>query len=40
MAGRTESELQEITLLGNQGTKYMFEYSPEILETFDNKHES
>lgn len=40
MAGRTESELQDITLLGNQGTKYKFEYSPEILESFDNKHQN
>lgn len=38
MAGRKSDELQDITLLGNQGTKYKFEYDPSILETFDNKH--
>ncbi|GIP44087.1 NADPH-dependent 7-cyano-7-deazaguanine reductase [Paenibacillus sp. J45TS6] len=38
MAGRQSDELQDITLLGNQGTKYKFEYDPSILETFDNKH--
>ncbi|RFU62868.1 preQ(1) synthase [Peribacillus glennii] len=38
MPGRTDEELQDITLLGNQGTKYLFEYSPDILESFDNKH--
>lgn len=30
--------MPEITLLGNQNTKYSFDYSPEVLETFDNKH--
>lgn len=35
---RREEELQGVTLLGNQGTKYVFEYSPDILEVFDNKH--
>lgn len=38
MSGRKEEELKEITLLGNQGTKYTFDYAPEILESFDNKH--
>ncbi|WP_211747032.1 preQ(1) synthase [Paenibacillus sp. Marseille-Q4541] len=38
MAGRQSDELQDITLLGNQGTKYNFEYDPSILESFDNKH--
>ena len=38
MTGRKETELQDITLLGNQNTKYEFEYNPEILESFDNKH--
>lgn len=38
MSGRKEEELQDITLLGNQGTKYLFEYTPSILESFDNKH--
>jgi 7-cyano-7-deazaguanine reductase len=38
MSGRKKDELQDITLLGNQGTKYSFDYAPEILEVFDNKH--
>jgi 7-cyano-7-deazaguanine reductase len=38
MAGRKEEELQDVTLLGNQGVKYSFEYNPKILESFDNKH--
>ena len=36
--GRTKEEMKEVTLLGNQGTKYEFGYNPEILEVFDNKH--
>jgi len=35
---RTESELEGVTLLGNQGTKYRDDYAPEMLETFVNKH--
>ncbi|MCL1949001.1 MAG: preQ(1) synthase [Turicibacter sp.] len=39
MAGRKESELKEdLTLLGNQGTKYNYGYDPDVLEAFDNKH--
>jgi 7-cyano-7-deazaguanine reductase len=38
MAGRTDEELDGVTLLGNQGTKYLFEYTPDVLEAFDNKH--
>lgn len=34
---RTEEELEGVSLLGNQGTKYAFEYSPEVLETFPNR---
>ena len=30
--------MPEITLLGNQNTKYSFDYQPGVLETFDNKH--
>ncbi|UJF34423.1 preQ(1) synthase [Paenibacillus hexagrammi] len=37
-AGRSSEELKDITLLGNQGTKYLFDYTPGVLETFDNKH--
>lgn len=35
---RNEKELQGVTLLGNQGTKYKFDYRPDVLETFVNKH--
>ena len=35
---RTDDELTGVTLLGNRGVAYPTEYSPEILETFDNKH--
>lgn len=35
---RTDSELEGVTLLGNQGTKYPDQYAPEVLETFKNKH--
>ena len=35
---RNEKELQGVTLLGNQGTKYQFDYRPDVLETFVNKH--
>lgn len=35
---RTQEELNGVTLLGNQGTKYEFAYTPEVLETFENKH--
>lgn len=35
---RNPNELEGVTLLGNQGTKYPTDYSPELLETFVNKH--
>lgn len=35
---RNERELEGVTLLGNQGTVYSDNYSPEVLETFVNKH--
>ena len=38
MSGRNEKELGDITLLGNQKTKYPDDYAPEVLETFPNKH--
>ncbi|MCD7036141.1 preQ(1) synthase [Metabacillus sp. GX 13764] len=38
MSGRNENELKGVTLLGNQGTNYLFNYSPEVLESFENKH--
>jgi len=37
-SGRESKELEGITLLGNQGTKYDYGYNPEVLEIFDNKH--
>ena len=37
-SGREPKELEGITLLGNQGTKYDYGYNPEVLEIFDNKH--
>ena len=36
--GRKDKELEGLSLLGNQGTKYKFGYDPNILEVFDNKH--
>ncbi|ERJ11326.1 preQ(1) synthase [Haloplasma contractile] len=38
MAGRNEKDLDGVTLLGNQGVKYNYEYDPDILESFENKH--
>lgn len=35
---RNDKELEGVSLLGNTGVKYPTEYSPEILETFVNKH--
>jgi 7-cyano-7-deazaguanine reductase len=37
-SGRKSKEIEGITLLGNQGTKYDYGYNPEVLEVFDNKH--
>lgn len=36
---RTTQELQGVSLLGNQNTKYYSDYTPEVLETFVNKHQ-
>lgn len=36
---RNSSELEGITLLGNQNTQYTDSYAPEVLETFVNKHQ-
>ena len=30
---------ENLTLLGNQQTKYPDNYAPEVLETFENKHQ-
>ena len=38
MSEKKNSQLENITLLGNQNTKYSFDYTPEILEVFENKH--
>ena len=38
MSGRSKEETGDITLLGNQNTKYSSDYAPEVLETFPNKH--
>ena len=38
MNGRNKNELQGVTLLGNQSTKYNYDYTPSVLETFVNKH--
>lgn len=35
---RNDKELDGVTLLGNTNTKYPDTYSPEVLETFVNKH--
>ena len=35
---RTDEEVKDCTLLGNQGVKYPTDYAPEVLETFINKH--
>ncbi|MBR4562854.1 MAG: NADPH-dependent 7-cyano-7-deazaguanine reductase QueF [Paludibacteraceae bacterium] len=35
---RNEQELQGVTLLGENRTKYPSDYAPEVLETFVNKH--
>ena len=35
---RTEQEMPDVTLLGQNHTKYPTEYAPEVLETFINKH--
>lgn len=39
MYGRNENELKGVTLLGNQGIKYNYDYDPLVLETFVNKHQ-
>lgn len=35
---RNKEELNGVTLLGNQNTKYETDYNPSVLETFVNKH--
>lgn len=36
---RKKDELKGVTLLGNQNTKYLTDYCPDVLETFVNKHQ-
>lgn len=36
---RTVNEMKDISLLGNQKVGYSYEYQPEVLECFDNKHQ-
>ncbi len=36
MAGRSDKQLDGVSLLGNNNTKYSFEYNPSVLETFEN----
>ena len=38
MNGRKENEQGNITLLGNRNVTYSTDYSPDVLETFPNKH--
>lgn len=38
MADQVQNEHKDITLLGQKGVEYGYDYTPEILETFDNKH--
>jgi len=35
---RNKKEIEDITLLGQKNVKYGYDYVPEMLETFDNKH--
>lgn len=35
---RTKKETPSITLVSKKGVKYDYDYDPEILETFENKH--
>ena len=37
MSGRTEKELEGVSLLGNKKVSYPSDYAPEVLETFPNK---
>lgn len=36
--GRTEQQLEGVTLLGNTNTQYHTDYNPAVLETFENKN--
>jgi 7-cyano-7-deazaguanine reductase len=34
----SNKKIKGLSLLGNQGVTYRYDYDPEILETFENKH--
>ena len=36
---RTQEEFGTVSLLGNQNTKYKYDYDPDVLEVFENKHQ-
>ena len=36
--GRNKEEMQDVTLLGQKNVRYGYDYAPELLEIFDNKH--
>ena len=38
MSGRSAEETKDLHLLGNKDVRYAFNYTPEVLETFPNKH--
>lgn len=38
--GRSKEEVKDLSLLGNQQVSYSSNYNPNILETFDNKHQN
>ena len=38
MSGRTKEETEGLTKLGNKNINYDFGYTPQVLETFINKH--
>lgn len=35
---REDKELEGVSLLGNQNVRYNYDYTPDVLETFVNKH--
>ena len=38
MSEMRKSDTKDLTLLGNQNTKYKYEYDPDVLQTFETKH--
>ena len=37
---RSKKELAQMTQLGSQSTRYVYDYDPSLLERFSNKHPS